>query len=505
MQNSQLIYRVLDSCLRHFWLLLLCTLLVTGGGVAAVIQQANNYSATALTRIAGNDLASALGQPGDDKFWITPAQRHVNHLNDLLSDDVRGGFMGRALKRARLAKPMNPDPEARDPRYGLFRKTLAVYTGSDQTFAIGVEWEHPEDAERIVKGLQEEYFETVGDSQQSKTQAISQFLEREIRSYARRMQEAEQALTDYKQSHSGDLPEAQDADIKQLASLRSSLDDLRIRAKDGELKRAALQQRIAQIEPTITQKTMVNDDPVAKQLKELEVKRELLLVDYKPQSPVVQEVDAQITALQRYQERLASAPQPDSVVSRTLQENPEYQHLNKLLTDANIERNTHAAQMALLVRQIGTYEERIRRMPAAQRELADKTRDYSILKEQYEKLLQRREQAKLTANIDRVTVRSSLSRIGGVQADRTLSKKKMAVLLGGGFVAGLVLGFVMVVLREWADGSFRYEEDVERSLGVPVLAILPDTREMRALPAPRSPSRDPVLPSPPTPGTSGAG
>ena len=75
----------------------------------------------------------------------------------------------------------------------------------------------------------------------------------------------------------------------------------------------------------------------------------------------------------------------------------------------------------------------------AQRELNEKTRDYTVLKTQHEALLTQREQARIKGNLDRVSARSNLSRIGTVYAEPTVGLKKLLMmgvascLLGGRF------------------------------------------------------------------------
>ncbi|MBC7806704.1 MAG: hypothetical protein H7145_11185, partial [Akkermansiaceae bacterium] len=119
------------------------------------------------------------------------------------------------------------------------------------------------------------------------------------------------------------------------------------------------------------------------------------------------------------------------------------------------------------------YENRVRKLPAAARELTDKTRDYSIMKEQYEDLLKRREQAQIKASLDKVAATSTLHPIGIVYAHPADGKKKTILLLAGSLVFSMVVGAGLVIGAELLDPSLRYETDVERLLGTRVVAALP--------------------------------
>ena len=48
---------------------------------------------------------------------------------------------------------------------------------------------------------------------------------------------------------------------------------------------------------------------------------------------------------------------------------------------------------------------------------------------------------------------------------------KLNMLIG--FVAGFVLLMAIVVIRELADDTFKTEEDIEKYLNVPTLAVIP--------------------------------
>jgi len=62
----------------------------------------------------------------------------------------------------------------------------------------------------------------------------------------------------------------------------------------------------------------------------------------------------------------------------------------------------------------------------------------------------------------------------------------LIAMLFGSLLLGCLVGVILVVLSEWSDHSLRYEGDAERLLGVPVLAALPETADLRTVPARRA-------------------
>jgi uncharacterized protein involved in exopolysaccharide biosynthesis len=306
------------------------------------------------------------------------------------------------------------------------------------------------------------------------------FLDQQITNYERRMRAAEQALINFKQANLGDTPEAGAAAIKQLAELRRQLDDLSITSHDAELKREAIRKRISEIKPTSILEQTIGDDPRVRKLKELETERALLLAQYKPESDEILAIDTQISALQRSLDSKQHNKQ--NILETKLQDNPEYQALNQQLTDAKIESTTRASQMRVLRERIMEYIVRVQTLPSRQRALNDRTRNYSILKTQYENLLKQREEAEIQGDLRALTAPTTLDRIGTVMAEWATGKKKLALMVLASIFLGLLLAVLVVIASEWLDPSLRYAEDVERLIGVPVLTTLPEIRNAQSLP-----------------------
>ena len=467
-------YRIADSFFRHRLLFFGCAALVTASALAVICLRGTGYTATGSIWASPDDMAQSLGRDPRRNEWVTLAQVNTNRFNDMTNDDLPGGFLDRALLRSKLTHPISIDPRKRDPRLALLRKSLTCETRSGEVFAIGLTWDNAPECERIVGALREEYLEVSTRKQHNVFKGTREFLDTQIRNYERRMRTAEQALINFKQANLGDSPEAGTAAIRQLSELRRQLDDLTITSRDAGLRREAIRARIQQIKPTSILEQTIGDDPRVRKLRELETDRALLLAQFKPASDEIQSVDTQIEALQR---SLAKKEHEGrNVLETKLQDNPEFQALNQQLTEARIESTTRASQMNLLRQRILDYVERVQGLPGRQRKLTDRTRNYTILKTQYENLLKQREEAEIQGDLRAITAPTTLDRIGTVMAQWATTKKKLALMVAGSILLGLVLAVTVVILSEWIDPSLRYAEDAERLFGVPALVLLPENR-----------------------------
>ena len=482
-RRTQMVYRALDSFFRHRWQFLAALAAVTGAAAAAVLLRAGTYEATARIQVVTENVAATARDEDrrNDGRRVTPARQNVDRFRDLIDDDLRGGFLDAALRKAKLTPPLQVDPKAGDARFAALRERLDAEPVSDTTFAIRLAWNKPDECERIVNALRDQYLVEVGLNRQARSVATAKFLDRATAGYEQRMREAERALVKFRTA--GDLPGAQGAMVSRLGVLRAQLDSLTLASQDNALRRSALEQRIAEIRPAGARPEAVTDSRTLVRTGELRARRDALLADgWLPSSERVRAVDRQIRDLR------GAGGGPAAGETQT-----EYGMLVQMLAETRIAERTQKAQLGLVKKQVAEYETRLRRMPGAERERDDKARNYRILKAQYEDLLQRREQARMKADLDRVSARSTLSRIGAVHAEPSLARNERMAFLLGGVLLGLTAGGLLVVIRERADPSLRYESDARRALQVPVLGSVPETADLSFLPAPaRSPQPAPA-------------
>ena len=477
-----ILYRVLESFFRHRMLFLLSAVIVTVIPAMFLLSRKTTYTSTALVQVVVEDVSAVLGDNNRNGSWVTISQQNVNRFNEWLSDDGPGGFMDLSLQQAHLSRAINVDPRAKDQRLIQLRKGLSVNTVSDTVFSINLVWENATESEQIVTAFQKEYIERLGLDKQATSVAVVQFLDGELEQYASRLRTAEKAVSDFKRDNAGQSAEALSAEMDQLSQLKIQLNNLEVSSHNTDLTRDVIQKRIAQIKPTSILEQHVadrplQDNPLRIQKNGLEAQRNKLLIeDWLPTSTRVRALNEQIKSLDRdiAAELKADPARAKVTTEMILQDNPEYKDLQRQLTEIVIAGNTDQAQMVQLRQRIGEYEARIARLPAAEAKLNDRMRSFNILKNQYEDLAKRREQARLKTNLDKVAATSTLHGIGTVYAQATGGKTKTAMMLAGLLVVGLNIGLFVTVLAEWADPSVRFAIDVQRRLGVPVLISLPE-------------------------------
>jgi uncharacterized protein involved in exopolysaccharide biosynthesis len=218
----------------------------------------------------------------------------------------------------------------------------------------------------------------------------------------------------------------------------------------------------------------------------MKASRAVLETKYLPTHPELVQLNDMIANTEKKlrEMRKAGAPEAKDQQQVVYQDNPVYLAAQDRLNQAGIKQQIIAEQLNQLNTKITDYQNRVRIMPAEERTLSDKTRDYKVLQTQFDNLKLRRERVRIKSNLDKVAASSTLTPIGRINAEPGLTPAKSAVMLVASILFGLLIGGLLVVLSEWSDHSLRYEADAERLLGVPILAAIPETQGLRLLTGP---------------------
>jgi uncharacterized protein involved in exopolysaccharide biosynthesis len=123
---------------------------------------------------------------------------------------------------------------------------------------------------------------------------------------------------------------------------------------------------------------------------------------------------------------------------------------------------------------INGYQAKVDAVPSRESELVELTRDYGTLQSTYASLLEKREESKLAANLERNQIGEQFKILDPASLpEKPYNRKQRLAVLAGGSLAGLVFGLAIVAFLEIRDSSFKAEEDVLRVLTLPVLALVP--------------------------------
>lgn len=487
---NSVFYRVIDSIFRYKWRWIIPFTLVFLVALGISITRPKEYVATASIMVVNNAQINRVMGTENGYGWESPSQFNIRYFNNLLRDDVPGGFLDKVLQMAKLNPPIDLSRDPEDKRIGNILKGLSTNADNSEVFSIMVKWKNPQEAERIVRAFQILYVDSRAQSKQAQSLATVLFLNKQINRYDKQLRAAEKAVTDFKQTFNGNLPDQQSSQMEQLSLLQTELDTLNVSSSNTEAEVKFLQERKAKLTPNriLGQTFTHNESSAEKRLKaKQEEKGEYLSRGYKPDSTQIIRLDKTIARLQTEvnQEQVDMAAKikkgiPVGTAAETrVEDNPAYYAIEDRLSDIESESRLSQQRRAKLKARIAEYQAQMALLPKAEQELAEKTRRSVALRTFFDDLMARKMKAELQTGQEKQVGLSELQKLGVVRSEATSSRKKLILLMVGACILGLILGAVAVVVSEWLDPTIRYSSDAQGLLGVPVLAALPDARDLR--------------------------
>jgi uncharacterized protein involved in exopolysaccharide biosynthesis len=122
---------------------------------------------------------------------------------------------------------------------------------------------------------------------------------------------------------------------------------------------------------------------------------------------------------------------------------------------------------------ITTYQGRIAAVPTHESEMTELMRDYETLQKTYTSLLERKEDSKTAADLERRQIGEQFKILDPArEPEKPISPKRPQLYAMGTFL-GLALGLGLTGLLEYRDTTLKTEDDVVQMLALPVLALIP--------------------------------
>jgi uncharacterized protein involved in exopolysaccharide biosynthesis len=134
---------------------------------------------------------------------------------------------------------------------------------------------------------------------------------------------------------------------------------------------------------------------------------------------------------------------------------------------------TKEADVARLRQSVSDYQRRVEAVPGHESELTDLMRDYDTLRNTYTSLLAKKEESKISANLERQQVSEQFKILDPARLpQKPFSPDRLKIALAGAG-CGLMLGVALGAFLEYRDTSLRSEDEILRTLVLPVLATIP--------------------------------
>jgi polysaccharide chain length determinant protein (PEP-CTERM system associated) len=366
------------------------------------------------------------------------------------------------------------DPIARERAAEQIKLRTRVSSPGANLIQISYTDKEPERAFKVAQRFADLFMEESLAAKERESREAYEFIDSQVQEYHGKLTDAESRLKEFRANNQDAAPGSETDVRTRVAGLRTSIEQARTQLSELRMREASLQGQLSGEAEVSGARTRSGEMQI--RLAELQGQLDRLRLDYTDDYPDVMRLRHQIEDLQASIVEARASERTGQRDEAAAMRNPLYQELRSDLAQARSDSAGLAARIteneALLKQEL----ERGRRVADSEADLAELTRDYEVNRDIYQDLLRRRENARVSMNLD--AERRGLT--FRVQEPAALPLQPAGLRLMHFALAGLVLG---VLLPLGLLGAYLIYDPRPRSAVVlgnqqplPVLVSIPDFR-----------------------------
>ncbi|MEO6689555.1 MAG: XrtA system polysaccharide chain length determinant [Dokdonella sp.] len=373
--------------------------------------------------------------------------------------------------------PTKLDPFQQDRlREGIKARTQ-ITSPRENLIHIAYRDADPNRALKVTERLADLFIKESLAAKETESREAYEFIDSQVEAYHHKLTDAEENLKKYRAENVDAHPGSEADTNSRIGVLRSAVEQTRMNVMELHSTESALVSQLSgESEVTAVQ---TRSGVYRAQMAELQAQLEKLLLNYTEQYPDVIRLRHQIEDLRA---QLAAEDQrklqaknsgTTTAIDQNSQFNPLYTELRSKAADVRRQIAANESRMSATESLLNSELDRSRRIAASESALAELTRDYDVNRDIYQDLLKRRENARVSMNLD-AEGRGLTFRIQEPAA-KPLRPAGLSTIhfAAAGLGLGLVLPLGLLFLVARFDTRLRSVDELERIAGVPVLASVP--------------------------------
>lgn len=454
----------LKEIAKYRWYAMTVSWIVAVIGWVAVYQLPNDYQASARVYV---DTQSILKPLLSGMTTVPNLDQQVTFMRRTLISRPNVERVMRMVDLDIKAKTVKDHEQIIDD---LMAQIKISGTERDDIYTISYDNPNPKLGKDIVQSLLTIFVEgSFGDKKQDSEKAV-QFIDDQIKSYEDKLATAENALKDFKIKNLGLLPRQGGDYSSKMAEISDSLNQAKLELVEAEQARNSIKQQIAGEEPapmTEVAEPVVSNPEIDARIEALNKNLDSLRLQFTEEHPDI--ISAKRLIAQLEARKKEEAAHRKRIADPSVNYSPMLQQLSVSLSVAE-------ARVASLKARVDEYTTRSNRLksqstsaPEVEAELAQLNRDYQVNKDNYEKLVSRRDAAKLSGDLssatDMLTFRVidpptvPLSPVGPNRP------RLFSIVFGAALLAGIAVALLMSQIRP----TFLSQRGLREVTGLPIL------------------------------------
>jgi polysaccharide chain length determinant protein (PEP-CTERM system associated) len=365
-------------------------------------------------------------------------------------------------------------PEDKEALIDRLNRQIEVKTaGKDNLYTITYTDRSPETAKRVVQSLITIFVDSSLGSKRKDTEQARRFLDEQIKIYEEKLVQAENALKEFKQKNLGFTPAqgpGQDY-FARVVEANTVLAQARLELQEAENAREALRKQIAATGESEAQTELEDTANPELEARILALRKNLdnMRLNFTEQHPDIVGTKRVLAQLEE-QRRLEIEARKKG--GGTIRRAAPDKAIQLALAEAGANVASLRARVAEYERRYAVLRAAADKMPQIEAEFVQLNRDYDVNKQSYEKLLQRRDSAQMSSDVDTSTGAFDFRIIDPPRVPSVPTSPNRLQLITTVLLVGLAGGFALAFLLSQLTPTFSDRKTLREATGLPILGAV---------------------------------
>jgi polysaccharide chain length determinant protein (PEP-CTERM system associated) len=451
---------------------------------------------------------------------VVPAQVPENYVQSNLNQDMTNHVMSMEqsiLSRSNLTTMITtlnlyPKERARQPledviermqtkdvKVGAVENQQVDGRGEVTAFQISFRYSNRLIAQKVCDDIVSRFITQNIQERSQESRSTTEFLTGEFEDAKKKLEEAEQRLSEFRIRNMGRLPDQMNANQAQLSSMQmqmTTLDAAISRINQDKLLDENQLRILKDRYNSIRQSSGADQTPAAverndqladkeRQIVSLENTLSVLRERYKDSYPDVQRAVALLAQAKKDRDALikeeaskkpdtAPAPVRRPVANRELLDvEAAIRRIEGEVAAKDLEMKDRQKEMAELTAAMKGLEARIEGVPVGEKEYADLLRDRDLAREQYDELNAKMNKSQIATKLENTKQGETLDILDPASLPQTPTEPKRPVIVAIATALGFAVGLMFAGAREMKDTSLKNLKDVRAYTKLPILGSIP--------------------------------
>ncbi len=486
--------QILEIIIRRRWFIIIPFCITLTIGLFHTLTASKTYEAATL-------------------ILVQPQRVPANYVRSVVTSTINeriSTISQQILSRSNLEKIID--------QFGLFEKAQGMYledkvnvlrkqvqvkierTRSDaEAFSIVFQGDDPQRVMKIANTLASFFMDENLKVREAQAVGTSEFLDSELEKTRKNLEEREKQLAEYRTQHMGGLPDERETNLRTMDRLQqqiTSKNEALIRAKNSlsmlesqisQSKEMASQTMNDQFSSMDFEEGSLGSSEDEQKLTAAQKEYDVLLLKYTEKHPDARKIKKIIEKLEKSIEEnknkaseaksetenqaSGKASGPTDIKSQM----PDFAGMQqgaqlKQVRNEVVKLETELLHLDQLMKQ---YQVKVEDTPKRELELQSLQRDYSNIQTVFNSLLDRKLEAELSVNMEKKQKGEQFRILDHARLPEKPISPNVQLLFLLSIASGLGIGAGIIFLLEIFDSSIRREEQIEKELGLKILAAIP--------------------------------